>query len=176
MTEALPQFRYHPDPVATGAIEASDLTCECCERERCYIYNGAVYGMSDLENICPWCIADGSAAALGLSFVAVDFPNRYGMSAQAVDELAHRTPGYRSWQPNDWCGHCEDACAVMGPASAEDVKQATPDTQSLFMRRYKWDQRDWDELAADFEPGANSTLFKFVCLHCSQVMFSKDLF
>ena len=56
------------------------------------------------------------------------------------------------------------------------MKQATPETQSLFMRRYKWDQRDWDELAADFEPGANSTLFKFVCLHCSQVMFSRDLF
>lgn len=27
---ALPHFRYHPDPLATGAIEASDTPCVCC--------------------------------------------------------------------------------------------------------------------------------------------------
>jgi uncharacterized protein CbrC (UPF0167 family) len=27
--EPLPRFRYHPDPVATGAVEASPLACAC---------------------------------------------------------------------------------------------------------------------------------------------------
>jgi hypothetical protein len=42
MTEPLPSFRYHPDPVATGSIEPSDAVCRCCGRARGYIYAGPV--------------------------------------------------------------------------------------------------------------------------------------
>jgi uncharacterized protein CbrC (UPF0167 family) len=26
----LPIFKYHPDPIKTGAIEVTSATCECC--------------------------------------------------------------------------------------------------------------------------------------------------
>ena len=34
---ALPTFRYHPDPVATGAVVESDVTCVVCEKQRGYV-------------------------------------------------------------------------------------------------------------------------------------------
>jgi hypothetical protein len=36
---SLPTFRYHPDPIATGSIIASDETCLCCEQERGYKFS-----------------------------------------------------------------------------------------------------------------------------------------
>jgi hypothetical protein len=60
----LPTFRYHPDPVATGSIAASDKPCLACQQVRGFIYTGPVYVEADVdEAICPWCIADGSAHA-----------------------------------------------------------------------------------------------------------------
>ena len=26
----LPQFKYHPDPIGTGAIQKTEAECECC--------------------------------------------------------------------------------------------------------------------------------------------------
>jgi len=64
VSETLPQFPYHPDPVATGSIKPSDVTCLSCERRRGQIYVGPVFAVEELEEcLCPWCIADGSAAA-----------------------------------------------------------------------------------------------------------------
>ncbi|REJ66450.1 MAG: hypothetical protein DWQ31_14945 [Planctomycetota bacterium] len=31
---ALPVFKYHPDPLDTGAIAASDAICACCGQSR----------------------------------------------------------------------------------------------------------------------------------------------
>src|SRR5262245_65284907 len=61
--EGLPVFRYHPDPLKTGSIVASDATCRACNRSRGYVYAGPVYSKErGLENsLCPWCIADGTA-------------------------------------------------------------------------------------------------------------------
>ena len=63
MPDRLPTFRYHPEPLTSGSIVSSDLTCQCCGRARGYIYTGPVYAEEELnEALCPWCIADGSAA------------------------------------------------------------------------------------------------------------------
>ncbi|MBQ0974293.1 CbrC family protein [Streptomyces sp. RK31] len=32
MSDGLPSFRHHPDPVATGSIRASTDRCVCCGR------------------------------------------------------------------------------------------------------------------------------------------------
>jgi uncharacterized protein CbrC (UPF0167 family) len=59
---SLPEFRYHPDPIATGSIKSSDATCVCCEQRRGFIYTCNTYCEDELvEALCPWCIADGSA-------------------------------------------------------------------------------------------------------------------
>ena len=37
---ALPAFRYHPDPVATGSVRSADEPCQVCGRRRGYLYDG----------------------------------------------------------------------------------------------------------------------------------------
>jgi uncharacterized protein CbrC (UPF0167 family) len=89
----LPTFRYHRDPLTSGSVAASVKKCKCCKQARGFIYTGPVYAESDLdEALCPWCIADGSAAE---KFVAtfVDseaFPK--DAPEAAVKEIIERTP------------------------------------------------------------------------------------
>ena len=59
---ALPSFKYHSAPVATGNVVESDIECCCCGKARGYIYIGPVYAIEEYDEcICPWCIANGSA-------------------------------------------------------------------------------------------------------------------
>ena len=60
MAMLFPNFKYHPDPLATGAVEVSETTCECCGKARGHVYAAAVYAIEELQSVCPWCIADGS--------------------------------------------------------------------------------------------------------------------
>jgi uncharacterized protein CbrC (UPF0167 family) len=58
----IPSFKYHPDPVATGSLEAREITCVCCGEVREYVYVGPVYAKGDIEGeICSWCISTGRA-------------------------------------------------------------------------------------------------------------------
>src|SRR5512147_1560630 len=99
----LPGFRYHPDPLASGSVVASDKTCRCCGKARGYIYAGPVYAEDELEeSICPWCIADGAAnrkfdaTFFDAEAVADEVPDA------AMDEICERTPGYIAWQQGHW--------------------------------------------------------------------------
>lgn len=97
--EALPAFRYHPDPLASGSVVASAATCRCCGRARGHVYVGPVYAEEELsEAVCPWCIADGAAAEIfDAEFVDVAcFPD--ALPDDAAEEIARRTPGYATWQ------------------------------------------------------------------------------
>ena len=58
---SVPEFRYHPDPVATGSAEVSEDTCELCGERTGFRYKGPMYGVL-LKEICLGCIADGTAA------------------------------------------------------------------------------------------------------------------
>ncbi len=62
LKKMLPVFTYHPHPLETGAIKASDATCECCSKARGFVYTASIYCADEVECVCPWCIADGSAA------------------------------------------------------------------------------------------------------------------
>src|SRR5437867_876141 len=58
-----PEFPYHPDPRATGSVVVSDTSCVACGQSRGFVYAGPVYSQDELiDSLCPWCIADGSAA------------------------------------------------------------------------------------------------------------------
>ena len=67
----LPSFRYHPDPLASGSIVKSDRPCIVCEQQRGYLYDVTPYGEAeDIEDICPWCIADGHLSHAGIRQLA----------------------------------------------------------------------------------------------------------
>jgi uncharacterized protein CbrC (UPF0167 family) len=108
----LPVFRYHPDPLASGSIAASDAQCACCGQRRGFIYTGPAYCEEELEDaLCPWCIADGSAHKKFDASFASEFAD--GIPPGAVDEITYRTPGFNSWQQDQWLGCCGDAAAFL---------------------------------------------------------------
>ncbi|MEU8952751.1 CbrC family protein [Streptomyces sp. NPDC048518] len=114
MSSVLPDFRYHPDPVASGSIRQSGETCECCHRARGWIYTATFYTVHEVSGrFCPWCIADGSAAER----FAGEFTDSYGLEGigeEILHEVTRRTPGFHSWQDPHWLVHCHDAAAFVG--------------------------------------------------------------
>jgi len=168
---AFPKFRYHPDPLATGAVIPTDLACDCCGNARGFRV-ASHYGTQPFDCICPWCVADGRAAKrLGASFVqdAED-----DLSPAIWDKLTHRTPGYESWQGELWLTHCKDACAFHGDLSRDEIGNLSPETEAAFLEENDW-LDDWSDLKDAYAAGNSSkSLYKFVCLHCGTVRIGVD--
>lgn len=178
MSEILPNFKYHPNPLETGNIKLSNKICACCEKARGYIYTASVYSTHDLhESICPWCIADGSAAE---NFSAnfndcsncVKLPN---ISDEIISEIFERTPGYESWQGNILLYHCDDGCEFHGDLSNQEAKELN----EIAIQKFCFENNlEEEELGKEFiqyyEKGGNPAIYKFVCRHCGEIKLYTD--
>jgi len=93
----LPKFIYHTDPIATGSVKSSDRQCRCCEQKRGYIYTASVYAKDLLgDELCPWCIADGSAAAKYDAIFSDDQPLiEAGLPNSVIEEVISPICGLR---------------------------------------------------------------------------------
>ncbi|MBK7973366.1 MAG: CbrC family protein [Deltaproteobacteria bacterium] len=154
LMEDLPRFTYHPDPIRTGVIEPSSATCVACDRARGWIYTGPVYAHEELDSaLCPWCIADGSAAE---RFDASFVDGHYLAGAVAdgvIDEVRHRTPGYVSWQGDRWAVHCGDACECHGDLPREVLARLDEDAKAFLWKELELDERRWTALLKSYRPG-----------------------
>jgi uncharacterized protein CbrC (UPF0167 family) len=171
-----PRFRYHPDPIATGAVEASPATCACCGKANGFIYVGPTYG-PDLDGpLCPWCIADGSAAArLDASFADAHPLIQAGIPDEIVEEIHLRTPGYESWQQDSWLSHCGDACVFHGDATEADIGEASVETKQMWKTEYQQDEAGWQLATDGYRPAGSSAFYKFRCRHCHLILLGWDL-
>src|SRR5215472_4183672 len=142
----LPEFRYHPDPIATGTVKPSEKTCRSCDQSRGYIYTASVYAEEDLdEQICPWCIADGSAAAkFDATFSDADPLAGAGIDSSIIEQVTKRTPGYVSWQQEEWLTCCKDACAFHGDADGEELEELSGKPLKKLLSAIEWTKEDWD--------------------------------
>ncbi|NJM77581.1 MAG: hypothetical protein HC852_19630, partial [Acaryochloridaceae cyanobacterium RU_4_10] len=124
---------------------------------------------------CPWCIADGSASThLGASF-ADDLPLRKADLHESIIEEVHlRTPAYTSWQQEEWLTHCNDACEYHGDASVGDIQSASEETKLLWQQHYNLKAVDWSSITESYAPGCDPAFYKFLCRHCSAVLFGWD--
>ncbi|MET9535060.1 MULTISPECIES: CbrC family protein [unclassified Streptomyces] len=170
MTELLPEFPYHPDPVATGVVVPSDATCLCCERKRGHIYTGPVYAAEDLTgHLCPWCIADGSAAErfdahfTGGTSLGDDVPLKV---FAAVDS---RTPGFEAWQEPQWFFHCGDGAAFLGLVGAGELA-AHPDALGMLRQEvsgFGWSSDHSTHYLASLDKDGQPTAYLFRCRVCA---------
>lgn len=168
MSQPLPTFRYHPDPVGTGNIVAREMECGVCGKVRDHAYIGP-YACPEphFENgdvICPWCIADGSAAAAWkASFAAPEYLSdlaRATMTADALAELEQRTPSFLCIQQDRWLDHHGEACAYLGEVGAPEYADL-PEPAQQAVREVAGD--NLADLRAD---GDGPTVYLFACLHC----------
>lgn len=165
----LPAFRYHPDPVATGAIEAAPgAVCPCCGLATGWAYSTQPYGLGDQpDEICPWCIADGGAAArFGSEFVGDFSPGE--LPEEVVDEVNLRTPGYPSWQGERWQVCCGDAAIFLGSVDWDRL-QAFPDAQQSILED-GWSVDALPNIRADGDLCA----YLFRCSHCGKHLAHAD--
>ena len=179
---ALPTFRYHPDPLATGSVKASDRACRVCGRSRGYVYAGPVrHAVEDLDNaICPWCIADGSAhAGFGAEFTdpegvgGFDYGNRWDpVPREVAEEVAYRTPGFFTWQSDRWWTHCGDAAEFLGYAGHEELTNEWRGAVDVIRREVGWDSAsddEWADLLREFDRDGSPSAYVFRCKHCGQL-------
>lgn len=123
----LPKFEYFADPVGNGCVVERDAVCPSCAKIRPFMYQGPIFSVADVSEVCPWCIADGSAAAkLTVSFNdLVGVPS--GVPNDVVETLEARTPGYETWQSHRWLFSDNDALVFVGEVAGADViKEGDP--------------------------------------------------
>jgi uncharacterized protein len=167
----LPAFRYHPDPIASGSIAASDATCVCCGQPRGFIYTGPTYCEAEVEDaLCPWCIADGSAAKrFDASFTdPARFPD--DIPQATIEEIAFRTPGFSAWQSEKWLTCCGDAAAFLAPIGHAEMRACYPQIEGALMMYIVYElgisgaaaTRMLQSLDRDQGP----TAYVFACRHC----------
>ena len=167
MTEdALPSFRYYADPVGEGVFVRSDATCDACGRARgwladCVLYSAEVDGPA----ICPWCVADGTAARKWDGTFNEVFE---AIATARSQEVCERTPGITTWQDWDWPCHCDDAMRYLGrPGEAElRARPAALENLLVNLRQYAWGTDE--EQVAGFLGGLGGSVvaYHFGSLHC----------
>ena len=172
MTSSLPTFTYHPDPVGTGSFTASVGPCVCCGQARGYLYTGPVYAVEELDDaLCPWCIADGSAADrfdATLTDAGTNAPA--DAPAAVVRELEQLTPGFSGWQQERWLYHCGDGCAFLGPIGAADLDRL-PGARAAVEAALDTDGLDAEPRAlalSGLDRRHGPTAYLFRCRHCSE--------
>lgn len=164
----LPAFKYHPDPLATGSIVPSTTECGSCGRVRGYAY-------STSPHVCPWCIADGSACAkLDAEFVDPSPLLAAGVPDSVIEEVSLRTPGYASWQQEDWLVCCDDACEFHGDAPGEELRALDAPGLARLAADSGFRPADLPEILARYEPKGSPAFYKFVCRHCRSVRYGGD--
>jgi uncharacterized protein CbrC (UPF0167 family) len=173
---SLPSFKYHPNPVATGMIERKTAVCPCCERTTEYVYSTIPYGIDEIENLCPECIENGSAAKK----FKVEFSDGYplaqvGLAKEIVEEVIFRTPGFISWQQEVWLACCDDACEFHGNLSKDEFKNLSSEKIAKFREDHDIGDKLWGALSSSYVPKGNLAIYKFVCRHCGSLRLGFDM-
>ena len=171
----LPEFVYHPDPIATGSVKPSDTECVCCGSRRGFIYVGPVYAEEELEDcICPWCIANGTAyEKLGAEFVDAAGIGGYGdwddVPGEVADEIAYRTPGFAGWQQERWWTHCGDAAEFIGRAGRKEVESYGEQLVKAVQYEIGYSDEEWKHYFQALSKESSPTAYIFRCRHCGKL-------
>lgn len=181
----LPTFVYHPDPIATGSIIPSTVTCLACGQERGYIYTGPVYAIDDLDDaLCPWCIADGTAhARFDATFTGEEVIGGAGngytvwelVPDKVIAAVAERTPGFASWQGGRWFTHCGDAAALIAIAGHDELAALGPEAVAAIREDCGYEGDEWEDYFAALDRDYGPTAYIFRCLHCGQLGGYSDI-
>lgn len=178
--KAFPEFRYHPEPLATGSVIESSQPCDVCNRSNGYLYDGPVYSSRNRDagqvSVCPWCIADGSAnRRLDVAFV-VDGRWTSDLPMAVVDVIRRRTPGFTGWDREKWLSCHSDAAVFLGPCGFDDLTEhgdaAVEAVRSSFPAALGPDEVESALKALDRDTGPTAYLFR--CRHCDTYLAYTD--
>jgi uncharacterized protein CbrC (UPF0167 family) len=167
-----PTFFYSPHAYSLGIIEQRNFTCPCCGETRTLCYTGNFYSADEVEAICPWCIADGSAAEKYDGSFVSDFegldpgPNGLGaaMSPSSMAQVSRHTPGYASWQGDVWLGHCGEACIFLRYVGSQELAPVWAEVRDDAVASGWGEENIRDHMHKD----GDMTGYLFRCQHCGR--------
>jgi len=167
---SLPHFRYHPNPLATGAFEElkEPVICSCCQKNTYITYKTPFYSIEEIENLCPDCIASGAAAEKFDGEFQDECSVDDVSDNEKLDELIHRTPGYCGWQQEYWRAHCDDFCAFLGYVGYRELKQMGIVDEVL--EDLKLELSDIEYMTN----GGSMQGYLFQCIHCGKYCICID--
>jgi uncharacterized protein CbrC (UPF0167 family) len=169
---ALPEFKYHPDPVGTGSIIPSIVECRSCGKSRGWLYVGPTYSEIDLdEQLCPWCIADGTAhQKFGVEFVDPQGVGGYGdwdsPPEPVIEEVCFRTPSFNGWQQERWFTHCGDAALFLGCAGMRELEYFGQSACDAIKSESGFEDGQWALYYSRMDVNLGPTAYVFRCRHC----------
>ena len=180
----IPDFKYHPNPIETGAFKIDKaVICDCCGQMTDIYYTTPFYCVDDIDALCPFCIASGKAAekfdGKFQDYASIEGippnPNEPNTleNKEAVEEVTTRTPGYVGWQQEVWLSHCDDLCAFIGYVGWNEIKDILNDFADL-----ESDIKDYnfsiDDLAKNLVNNGHLQGYLFQCLHCKTYRLHMD--
>jgi hypothetical protein len=176
MDKDFPKFRYHPDPIGTGAIKKTDTpqVCQCCGKDTEYVYSNPFYAVKRVECLCPWCIADGSAAKKFDGSFQDDYSVDEINAPEKLDELIHRTPGYCGWQQEYWLAHCGDYCAFIGYVGMAELEKMGLADKLEDIYRKDAAMFDIEDIRKCMMNGGSLQGYLFKCLVCGEYQLYAD--
>lgn len=164
----LPKFKYHPNVYESGEVEFSKGVCDCCGRE-VEAYVQSMYTRENVDCICMECIASGAAAE--------KFDGDFIQDADPVDneeareELFCRTPGYISWQGENWAACCNDYCEYIGTVGTKELEE-------LGIADELFEEYDfcggYDDVRKYLVKDGSLCGYLFRCLHCGKYHLRVD--
>ena len=162
----LPQFRYYPDPVGTGAFEEGEAkTCPCCGKKSTVYYSTMPYCIENVENLCPLCISNGEAAKKYDATFIQDAEWKGEPDKEKDEELVCRTPGYISWQGEYWLSCCDDYCAYLGTVGTRELKAM--DIADEVFEDYAA-RNEFEDVREYLVKDGSLCGYLFRCLHCGK--------
>lgn len=170
----LPVFRCHPLPLQTGSIVASEGACACCGKEPGYLYDGPAYCRDEVGDLCPWCIADGSAhEKFGVEFT--DAASLASVPRSILEEVAYRTPGFTGWQQEHWLTCCNDAAAFVGIVGDRELKVLGQEAQAAAGRERGLTGAELTQYLSRLRSDGDMFAVMFRCLHCGKYLAYEDM-
>ncbi len=124
----------HPNAYRLQVFEEVAGVCDVCEIPRQYRYTGLFYSQAEVNYICPWCVANGDAAAkfsgrfndeMGIEGTDLGAENADGVvnvtwaiSDADITQVCEQTPSYQSWQQAKWLVCCGKPCVFIDHADS----------------------------------------------------------
>ena len=169
----LPKFRYSPNAYQINVFKEAEGICSVCNQSRNIRYESSFYCIEEPDYICPWCIADGSAARkYNGAFnddAGIEVPPGYGTDdeiTRSFEEkllvVAERTPSYVSWQQEVWLSHCNEPCAFIGYADNEIIKPILHELEADIENT----GYDKDLIKEHLSKEGSLVGYLFKCFHC----------
>jgi uncharacterized protein CbrC (UPF0167 family) len=173
----LPTFPLFPDPLREKVFEKSSKPCSVCNQARGMLYTAELYGKGDRSPCCPWCIADGSAAAAGFSFIGhVRCASGEYRSLSQEDKalLDERTHGYLSWQGCNWLLCCDKPCIYLGEADDVDLEGRWASVVPTLEAVSEWPADKIAQFVKNVTRGESPAVYVFQCQICRKLKGDRD--